>query len=43
MAIANCIVYIVVAGCIFMHIGWTGDCWTLKGIFVDSANSETIF
>ena len=34
MAIASCIVYIVVAGYIFIHIGWMGDCWTLKGIFV---------
>ena len=40
MAIASCIVYIVVTGCIFKHIGWTGDCWTLKDIFVDSANSD---
>ena len=24
MAIASCIVYIAVAGCIFIHIGWMG-------------------
>ena len=40
MAIASCIVYIVVTGCIFIHIGWMGDCWTLKGILVNSANSD---
>ena len=43
MANASCIVHIVVAGCIFIHIGWMGDCWTLKGIFVDSANSNRQF
>ena len=43
MAIASCIVYIVVTGCIFIHIGWMGDCWTLMGIFVDSANSDRQF
>ena len=43
MAIAICIVYIVLAGCIFMYIRWMGDCWTLKGIFVDSANSDRQF
>ena len=43
MAIASCIVYLVVTGCIFIHIGWMGDCWTLMGIFVDSANSDRQF
>ena len=43
MAIASCIVYIVVTGCIFIHIGWMGDYWTLMGIFVDSANSDRQF
>ena len=43
MAITSCIVYIVVTGCIFIHIGWMGDCWTLMGIFVDSANSDRQF
>ena len=43
MAIASCIVYIVVTGCIFIHIVWMGDCWTLMGIFVDSANSDRQF
>ena len=26
-----------------IHIGWMGDCWILKGMLVDSANSDRQF